>query len=136
MSHGFRRTSSQEKHHFAEISHVFPGRPTWPTFGPRGVAKPGEEGGEDRVRTPQFATCRVSRERGGKATMMSAENTPVDPNRLTLEQAAKLLSAAAKLRVPVDQITADLEAGAPQNPDGTMNLMHYAAWLVKEMGRG
>ena len=67
---------------------------------------------------------------------MSAENATLDPNRLTPEQAAKLLSAAAKLRVPVDQITADLEAGAPQNPDGTMNLMHYAAWLVKEMGRG
>ena len=67
---------------------------------------------------------------------MSADNTPLDPNRLTPEQAAKLLSAAAKVRVPVEQIVADLEAGAPQNPDGTMNLMHYAAWLVKEMGRG
>jgi hypothetical protein len=67
---------------------------------------------------------------------MSADNAPLDPNRLTPEQAAKLLSAAAKLRVPVEQIATDLEAGAPQNPDGTMNLMHYAAWLVKEMGRG
>ena len=67
---------------------------------------------------------------------MNAENAPVDPNRLSVEQAAKLLSAAAKVRVPVEQIVADLEAGAPQNPDGTVNLMHYAAWLVKEMGRG
>ncbi|QDU76910.1 hypothetical protein Pan97_39670 [Bremerella volcania] len=67
---------------------------------------------------------------------MNAENAPVDPNRLSVEQAAKLLSAAAKVRVPVEQIAADLEAGAPQNPDGTVNLMHYAAWLVKEMGRG
>ena len=69
--------------------------------------------------------------------MMSSDKAPLDPNRLTPEQAAKLLSAAAKLRVPVEQIAADLEAGAPQNPDGTMNLMHYAAWLVKkEVGRG
>ena len=60
----------------------------------------------------------------------------LDPNRLTVEQAAKLLSAAAKMRVPVEQIAADLNAGAPRNPDGTINLMHYAAWLVKEMGRG
>ena len=67
---------------------------------------------------------------------MTADVAPLDPNRLTPEQAAKLLSAAAKLRVPVEQIATDLEAGAPQNPDGTMNLMHYAAWLVKEMGRG
>jgi hypothetical protein len=67
---------------------------------------------------------------------MSTEGTPLDPNRLPPEQAAKLLSAAAKVRVPVEQIAADLEAGAPQNADGTINLVHYAAWLVKEMGRG
>lgn len=67
---------------------------------------------------------------------MSANNGPLDPNRLTPEQAAKLLSAAAKVRIPVEQIVADFEAGAPRNPDGTMNLMHYAAWLVNEMGRG
>jgi len=67
---------------------------------------------------------------------VSADNGPLDPNRLTPEQAAKLLSAAAKVRVPLEHITADLEAGAPQNPDGTINLVHYAAFLVKEMGRG
>ena len=67
---------------------------------------------------------------------MSVDNTPVDPNRLTPEQAAKLLSAASKVRVPVEQIVADLEAGAPQNHDGTMNLVHYAAWLLKGDGRG
>lgn len=67
---------------------------------------------------------------------MTIENRPLDPNRLTAEQAAKLLSAAAKIRVPVEQITEDLVAGAPQNSDGTINLMHYAAWMVKEMGRG
>ena len=67
---------------------------------------------------------------------MNGENSPVDPNRLSVEQAAKLLSAAAKVRVPVEQIAADVEAGAPTNPDGTINLIHFAAWLVKEMGRG
>ena len=67
---------------------------------------------------------------------MSEAKNPIDPNRLTLEQAAKLLSAVAKIRVSVEQIREDLEAGAPRNPDGTINLMHYAAWMVKEMGRG
>jgi len=66
---------------------------------------------------------------------MTAENAPLDPNRLTVDQAAKLLSAAAKVRVPAEQIAADLEAGAPRNPDGTINLVHYCAWLVKEMAR-
>ena len=27
------------------------------------------------------------------------------------------------------------DAGAPANPDGTLNLVHYAAWLVQQMGR-
>ena len=67
---------------------------------------------------------------------MSPEQGPVDPNRLSVEQAAKLLSAAANLRVPAEQIAADVEAGAPTNSDGTINLVQYAAWLVKEMGRG
>jgi hypothetical protein len=66
---------------------------------------------------------------------MSADNALVDPNRLTPEQAAKLLSAAAKVRVPVEQIASDLEAGAPRNPDSTLNLVHYCAWLLREMAR-
>ena len=67
---------------------------------------------------------------------MSNENGPVDPNRLTPAQASKLLSAAAKVQIPVGQIEEDIQSGAPTNPDGTLNLMHYAAWLVKGMGRG
>lgn len=62
--------------------------------------------------------------------------TSLDPTRLSVEQAAKLLSAAAKIRIPQEQIIADVDAGAPQNADGTINLVHYAAWLVKEMSRG
>ena len=67
---------------------------------------------------------------------MGNEKGPVDPNRLTPEQAAKLLSAAAKVKVPVAQIEKDIENGAPRNADGTISLIGYAAWLVKEMGRG
>ena len=60
----------------------------------------------------------------------------IDPTHLSVEQAAKLLSAAGRQRVPQEQIASDIEAGAPTNTDGTLNLVHYAAWLVKEMGRG
>jgi hypothetical protein len=28
------------------------------------------------------------------------------------------------------------DAGAPTNADGSINLVHYAAWLVKEMATG
>jgi hypothetical protein len=66
---------------------------------------------------------------------MSSDKSPIDPNRLSVEQAAKLLSAAAKIRIPEEQIADDIEAGAPCNTDGTLNLLHYAAWILKELGR-
>ena len=64
---------------------------------------------------------------------MANDAQQIDPNRLTPEQAAKLLSAAAGVRIPIEQIQADIEAGAP-TIDGTINLMHYAAWLVQTDG--
>ena len=36
----------------------------------------------------------------------------------------------------MEMLQADIDDGAPTNPDGTMNLVQYAAWLVKEMARG
>jgi hypothetical protein len=67
---------------------------------------------------------------------MTAEPAPVNPNRLTIEQTARLLSAAGARPVSAALLRKDLDAGAPTNADGTINLIHYAAWLVKEMGRG
>jgi hypothetical protein len=67
---------------------------------------------------------------------MATENAPVNPNRLTVEQAARLLSAASPRPVSVAMLREDLDAGAPTNADGTINLVHFAAWLAKEMGRG
>jgi len=61
----------------------------------------------------------------------------LDPTALPLADAARLLSAAGGQRVTVGMLEADVAAGAPTNPDGTLNLVHYAAWLVKEAaGRG
>ena len=65
-----------------------------------------------------------------------SEPSPIDPTRLSIEQAAKLLSAAYRERIDVAALRADIEAGAPTNEDGTLNLVHYTAWLTKEMGRG
>jgi hypothetical protein len=67
---------------------------------------------------------------------MTGDGGRLDPNRLTPEQAAKLLSAVANARIGAEQIAADLDVGAPRNPNGTINLVHYAAWMLKEMGRG
>ncbi|MFO0839614.1 MAG: hypothetical protein U1D55_13945 [Phycisphaerae bacterium] len=61
----------------------------------------------------------------------------LDPSALPLADAARLLSAAGGQRITLDMLEADRAAGAPANTDGTLNLVHYAAWLVREMsGRG
>ena len=51
---------------------------------------------------------------------------------MSLEIAAALLTKAAGDPVTVEMLEADRLAGAPANPDGTLNLVHYAAWLVRE----
>ncbi len=67
---------------------------------------------------------------------MSEGKGPIDPTRLLVEQAAKLLSAAYRERIDPEKIRLDLQNGAPMNADGTINLVHYSAWQAQEMGRG
>ena len=54
---------------------------------------------------------------------------------LAVEDAAKILSAAAGRAISVAMIREDIEAGAPTNADNTINLVQYAAWLVGEVAR-
>jgi hypothetical protein len=67
---------------------------------------------------------------------MSEPTGPVDPTRLSVEQAARLLTSAYRQQIPASNINADIEAGAPTNADGTLNLVYYTAWLLLEMNRG
>jgi len=60
----------------------------------------------------------------------------LNPNALTPADAARLLTKAGGQAVPLEMIQADLAAGAPRNSDGTINLVHYAAWLVREAEHG
>ena len=55
---------------------------------------------------------------------------------LSVADAARLLTRIGGQPITKGMLEADLAAGAPTNPDGTLNLVHYAAWLVKEMNRG
>jgi len=57
----------------------------------------------------------------------------LNPTALPVADAARLLSGAGGLAVTPEQIRADIDAGAPTNGDGTINLVNYAAWLVREM---
>jgi hypothetical protein len=97
------------------------------------VANVGTHNARSRHVEPRVATLLAPID---QEVRMSAEQAPIDPNRLAPDQAAKILSAAAKIHIPVEQILEDRTHGAPCNADGTINLMHYAAWLLKEMGRG
>jgi len=61
----------------------------------------------------------------------------LNPMALSIDEAARLLSAAGQIQITAEMITLDIDAGAPTNGDSTINLVHYAAWLVKELaGRG
>lgn len=55
---------------------------------------------------------------------------------LSLANAAKLLQVAGAAGADEGALRAHLARGAPANPDGTINLVHYAAWLARELGRG
>ena len=60
----------------------------------------------------------------------------MNPQALPIPDAARLLSALGVGAITEEMLRSDVMAGAPTNADGTFNLVHYAAWLLKEMGSG
>ena len=42
-----------------------------------------------------------------------------------------LLKGAGSRLISAELLTADFVAGAPRNEDGTINLVEFAAWIVK-----
>lgn len=54
---------------------------------------------------------------------------PVNPASLSTEDAARLLSRAGGVEITAAMVRADVEAGAPANRGGTINLVQYTAWL-------
>ncbi|MDD5458138.1 MAG: hypothetical protein PHF37_01930 [Phycisphaerae bacterium] len=54
-------------------------------------------------------------------------NIKLNPAALTIETAAKMLG------LPAEIIRKHIEQGAPTAADGTINLIHYAAWLNSRM---
>ncbi len=47
------------------------------------------------------------------------------------EMLVNILKRAGSRLISAESITADFAAGAPKNEDGTVNLIEFAAWLVK-----
>jgi len=60
----------------------------------------------------------------------------LDPMALSVADAVRLLTAVGGRPVTEQMVREDIESGAPMNADGTINLVHYTAWLVREAARG
>ena len=60
----------------------------------------------------------------------------LNPAALPVADAARVLTRLGGKPVSEAMLRADIDSGAPANADGTLNLVHYAAWLVKEMSAG
>ena len=63
-------------------------------------------------------------------------STAINPGSLTVAEVAKLLSAGGGKKITPEQVQGDIDAGAPTNANGTINLVHYTAWLLREMQTG
>jgi hypothetical protein len=55
------------------------------------------------------------------------------PSALSPEQLATILERISREHITAEMIAQDIDAGAPTNPDGSLNVIHYSAWLVREM---
>ena len=60
----------------------------------------------------------------------------LNPLSLTPADAARLLSKVGGVNITEGQIRDAIAAGAPVNPGDTLNLVHFGAWLLKEMSNG
>ena len=67
---------------------------------------------------------------------MSAPTPRLDPQKLSPTDAARLLSRVGGRPVAESTIEADVAAGAPTNGDGSINLVAYAAWLIRQLAEG
>lgn len=49
------------------------------------------------------------------------------------EQLVDVLVKSGFRDMTLELLHSDFELGAPRNPDGTVNLIHYMAWILKEI---
>lgn len=64
---------------------------------------------------------------------MTDAATKKSPASLSSYDLVRLLRASGSKHASEDTVRADIEAGAPTNVDGTINLMHYTAWLARQV---
>lgn len=62
-------------------------------------------------------------DRGGKKS----------PAALDVDDVVRLLRASGSRHASADRVRSDIDAGAPTNVDGSINLVHYGAWLARQV---
>ncbi len=79
----------------------------------------------------------VSRQadRPGDSTPRSGSEHGLNPAALSVTATARLLARVGGRSITEAMIERDIEDGAPTNADGTINLVHFAAWLVRDMSQ-
>ncbi|MDL5053345.1 hypothetical protein QQ056_07280 [Oscillatoria laete-virens NRMC-F 0139] len=60
----------------------------------------------------------------------------LNTNALSIADVVRVLSSAGAKGITEKKVCADVAAGAPTNPDRTINMIHYMAWLTKEIAHG
>lgn len=56
-----------------------------------------------------------------------------NPLALPPEKLVEVLQKLGFREMTSELLQQDTEDGAPQNADGTFNLIHYMAWMIKEI---
>ena len=64
-----------------------------------------------------------------------SDREKIDPSKLTPQQTAELLTRLGSESVDAESVEDDLVNGAPVNADGSLNVMRYCAWVVRELAR-
>lgn len=49
------------------------------------------------------------------------------------DQVVDVLVKSGFRDITLELLHSDFDLGAPRNPDGTVNLIHYMAWMLKEI---
>lgn len=52
---------------------------------------------------------------------------------LSVPDVVRLIMKSGAHHMTEEKVRADVAAGAPVNLDGSINVIHYAAWLAKEL---
>lgn len=60
-----------------------------------------------------------------------SEPQPLNIRALSIRELYLVLAKSGAVGVTEEHLREDIAAGAPTNADGTVNLIHYTAWLVK-----